>query len=105
VFPDEVPMKETNPSALEPLRRQQGRPDLLGYQYFQSYGLPIVRPAASTTPTAAGEVFVTSTLASRLAEIEKGVKEPVIQVGTSMPSATSTTSATSSRLLAEPEKG
>jgi len=83
VFPDEVPMKETNPlRPLSPYAVSKVAQDLLGYQYFQSYGLPIVRTRGfNHTGPRRGEVFVTSTLAKQIAEIEKGVKEPVIQVG------------------------
>ncbi|MBP1766689.1 MAG: NAD-dependent epimerase/dehydratase [Candidatus Aminicenantes bacterium] len=83
VFPDEIPMKETNPlRPLSPYAVSKVAQDLLGYQYFQSYGLPIVRTRGfNHTGPRRGEVFVTSSLAKQIAAIEKGVKEPVIQVG------------------------
>ena len=83
VFPDEVPMKETNPlRPLSPYAVSKVAQDLLGYQYFQSYGLPVVRTRGfNHTGPRRGEVFVTSSLAKQIAAIEKGVKEPVIQVG------------------------
>ena len=83
VFPDEIPMKETNPlRPLSPYAVSKVAQDLLGYQYFQSYGLPVVRTRGfNHTGPRRGEVFVTSSLAKQIAAIEKGVKEPVIQVG------------------------
>jgi len=83
VFPDEIPMKETNPlRPLSPYAVSKVAQDLLGYQYFQSYGLSVVRTRGfNHTGPRRGEVFVTSSLAKQIAAIEKGVKEPVIQVG------------------------
>jgi GDP-4-dehydro-6-deoxy-D-mannose reductase len=83
VFPDEIPMKETNPlRPLSPYAVSKVAQDLLGYQYFQSYGLPIVRTRGfNHTGPRRGEVFVTSSFAKQIAEIEKGKKEPVIHVG------------------------
>jgi GDP-4-dehydro-6-deoxy-D-mannose reductase len=83
VFPDEIPMKETNPlRPLSPYAVSKVAQDLLGYQYFQSYGLPVVRTRGfNHTGPRRGEVFVTSSLAKQIAAIEKGVNEPVIKVG------------------------
>jgi GDP-4-dehydro-6-deoxy-D-mannose reductase len=56
--------------------------DLLGYQYFKSYGLPIVRTRAfNHEGPRRGDVFVTSNFARQIAEIEAGFREPVIHVG------------------------
>ncbi|OGD09717.1 MAG: GDP-mannose 4,6-dehydratase [Candidatus Aminicenantes bacterium RBG_13_62_12] len=83
VFPDEIPMKETNPlRPLSPYAVSKVAQDLLGYQYFQSYGLSVVRTRGfNHTGPRRGEVFVTSSLAKQIAAIEKGVNEPVIKVG------------------------
>jgi len=55
--------------------------DLLAFQYFKSYGMHIVRTRAfNHTGPRRGEVFVCSTFAKQIAEIEKG-KTPVIYVG------------------------
>ena len=44
VYPDEIPMKETNPlRPLSPYAVSKVAQDLLGFQYFKSYGLPVVR--------------------------------------------------------------
>lgn len=83
VYPEEIPIKETN--ALRPLSPygvSKVAQDLLGYQYFKSYGLPIVRTRAfNHEGPRRGEVFVTSTFSKQIVEIEKGKKEPVIHVG------------------------
>jgi len=83
VLPDELPIKETNPlRPLSPYAVSKVATDLLGYQYHQSYGLKIVRTRAfNHTGPRRGEPFVTSNFAKQVAEIEKGLKEPVIHVG------------------------
>lgn len=83
VFPDELPIKETNPlRPLSPYAVSKVATDLLGYQYHQSYGLKIVRTRAfNHTGPRRGEPFVTSNFAKQVAEIEKGLKPPVISVG------------------------
>jgi GDP-4-dehydro-6-deoxy-D-mannose reductase len=56
--------------------------DLMGYQYFRSYGLHIVRTRAfNHTGPRRGEAFATSSFAKQIAEIETGLREPVIHVG------------------------
>jgi GDP-4-dehydro-6-deoxy-D-mannose reductase len=83
VRPDEVPITEKN--ALRPLSPygvSKVATDLLGFQYFKSYGLKIVITRAfNHTGPRRGEVFVTSNFAKQIAEIEKGAREPVISVG------------------------
>ncbi len=83
VFADEVPMKETNPlRPLSPYAVSKVAQDLLGYQYFKSYGLRAIRTRGfNHTGPRRGDVFVTSNFAKQLAQIEKGLREPVIQVG------------------------
>ena len=82
VYSHEVPITEENP--LRPLSTygvSKVAADKLSYQYHMSYGLHIVvtRGFNHTGPRR-GDVFVTSTFATQIAEIEKG-KEPVIHVG------------------------
>lgn len=83
VLPDEVPIKETNPlRPLSPYAVSKVAQDLLGYQYHQSYGLPVVRTRAfNHTGPRRGHVFVTSNFAKQIAEIEAGQKPPVLEVG------------------------
>jgi GDP-4-dehydro-6-deoxy-D-mannose reductase len=83
VHPDEVPMKETNPlRPLSPYAVSKVAQDMLGYQYFKSYGLKAVRTRGfNHTGPRRGDVFVTSNFAKQVAEIEKGRREPVIFVG------------------------
>lgn len=83
VFPNEIPVKETNPlRPLSPYAVSKIAMDYLGYQYHQSYGLKIVRTRGfNHTGPRRGEVFVTSSFAKQIAEIEKGKKEPIIEVG------------------------
>lgn len=83
VYPDELPMKETNPlRPLSPYAVSKVAQDLLGWQYFKSYGLRIVRTRGfNHTGPRRGEVFICSNFTKQIAEIEKGKREPVIYVG------------------------
>jgi len=83
VHPDEVPMKETNPlRPLSPYAVSKVAQDLLGYQYFMSYGLHVVRTRGfNHTGPRRGEVFICSNFAHQIVEIEKKLREPVLFVG------------------------
>jgi GDP-4-dehydro-6-deoxy-D-mannose reductase len=83
VHPDELPITETNPlRPLSPYAVSKVAQDFLGYQYFKSYGMKIVRTRAfNHTGPRRGEVFVTSNFARQLIEIELGRREPVMHVG------------------------
>jgi GDP-4-dehydro-6-deoxy-D-mannose reductase len=83
VFENEIPVKETNSlRPLSPYGVSKVAQDLLGYQYHQSYGMFIVRTRAfNHEGPRRGDVFVTSNFAKQIAEIEKGLKKPVIEVG------------------------
>lgn len=80
---DEIPISENNP--LRPLSSygvSKVAQDLLGYQYFQSYGMYIVRTRAfNHSGPRRPDVFVCSNFAKQIAEIEKGKKEGIIYVG------------------------
>lgn len=56
--------------------------DLLAYQYYVSYGLPIVRvrPFNHIGP-GQSDRFVASSFARQIVEIERGIREPVLEVG------------------------
>ena len=83
VLPDETPIKETNPlRPLSPYAVSKVAQDYLGYQYFQSYGLKVVRTRGfNHTGPRRGQVFVTSNFCSQVAAIGLGLQEPVIRVG------------------------
>jgi GDP-4-dehydro-6-deoxy-D-mannose reductase len=80
---EETPITEDN--ALRPLSpygvSKVGQ-DLLGYQYFRSYGLHAVRTRAfNHGGPRRGDVLLPSDFAKQIAEIEKGLREPVVKVG------------------------
>jgi GDP-4-dehydro-6-deoxy-D-mannose reductase len=80
---DELPITEDNPlRPLSPYAVSKVAQDLMGYQYWKSYGLHIVRARAfNHEGPRRGDVFVTSNFARQIAEIEQGLREPVIAVG------------------------
>ena len=54
MYEDELPIKETNPlRPLSPSAVSKVTQDFMGYQYFQSYRLPIVRTRLQPRGTAA----------------------------------------------------
>ena len=83
VYPEELPIRETNPlRPLSPYAVSKVAQDLMGYQYYKSYGLHVVRTrAVNHTGPRRGENFVTSNFSRQVAEIEAGLREPVISVG------------------------
>lgn len=83
VHEDELPIRETNPlRPLSPYAVSKVTQDLMGYQYFKSYGLPVIRSRAfNHEGPRRGEVFATSNFAKQIAEIEAGRREPVVYVG------------------------
>ena len=83
VHSDELPIKETNPlRPLSPYAVSKLAMDYLGYQYFQSYKIRIIRTRGfNHTGPRRGETFAESTFSKQIALIEKGKQEPVIHVG------------------------
>ncbi len=83
VYENEVPIKESNPlRPLSPYGVSKVAQDMLGYQYHQSYGTHVIRTRGfNHTGPRRGEVFVTSTFAKQIAEIEKGRRGSVMYVG------------------------
>ena len=83
VEPHELPIRETNPlRPLSPYAVSKVAQDLMGFQYFKSYGMHIVRSRAfNHTGPRRGETFATSNFAKQVAEIEAGLREPVVRVG------------------------
>lgn len=83
VYDNELPIKETNPlRPLSPHGISKVAEDFLGYQYFESYGLDVVRTRAfNHAGPRQGEFFVTSNFAKQVAEIELGLRVPIVYVG------------------------
>lgn len=80
---DETPINELNPlRPLSPYGVSKVAQDLLGYQYHRSYGLHAVRTRAfNHGGPRRGHVLLPSDFAKQIAEIEKGLREPVVRVG------------------------
>ena len=80
---NEVPIRETNVlRPLSPYAVSKAAEDMLGYQYFKSYGLKtIITRAFNITGPGRGEVFAESSFAKQIVEIEKNMKPAVIFVG------------------------
>src|SRR2546422_6688335 len=87
VYPDELPIRETNPlRPLSPYAVSKVTQDLMGYQYFKSYGMDIVRARAfHHTGPRRSDNFSTSTFARQIAEIEAGLREPGVVAGDPKP--------------------
>jgi GDP-4-dehydro-6-deoxy-D-mannose reductase len=83
VYENEIPITENNPlRPLSPYGVSKVGQDLLGFQYFHSYGMHIIRTRAfNHTGPRRGEVFVTSSFCKQAVLIEKGKQEPVVKVG------------------------
>lgn len=83
VYANELPIKETNPLRPQsPYAVSKVAMDYLGYQYFCSYKMRIIRTRGfNHTGPRRGETFVTSNFAKQIALIEKNKQEPYISVG------------------------
>lgn len=83
VYKNEAPITEENP--LRPLSTyavSKIAMDFLGYQYFKSYGMKIIRTRGfNHTGPRQGDVYVCSTFAKQVAMIEAGKSKPEIKVG------------------------
>lgn len=72
-----TPLKPLSPYAVSKVAQ-----DLLGYQYYQSYHMKIIRTRAfNHTGPRRGEVFATSSFAKQIALIEVEQVPPVVYVG------------------------
>lgn len=83
VLPEETPITEANElRPLSPYAVSKVAADLLGYQYFKSYGMKIVRTRAfNHAGYGRGEEYFTSNFAKQIVSIEKGLQAPVINHG------------------------
>jgi GDP-D-mannose dehydratase len=83
VSKDEVPIKETNPfRPASPYAVSKIAEDMLGFQYFTSYGIKTFRTRMFThTGARRGDVFAESAFAKQIAEIEAGIRKNPIHVG------------------------
>jgi len=83
VKPKDIPIKEDALLLpLSPYAVSKIGQDLLGYQYFKSYGLKIIRTRGfNHTGPRRGKSFVCSNLAMQVARIEKGLQKREILVG------------------------
>lgn len=83
VHKEETPITEKN--ELRPLSTyavSKVAMDYLGFQYFKSYGMKIVRTRGfNHTGPRQGDVYVCSTFAKQIAMMEAGKRKPVIKVG------------------------
>lgn len=74
---EDTPLKPLNPYAVSKIAQ-----DYLGLQYYLTYKLPIIRVRPfNHTGERRQPSFVLSSFAKQVAEIEVGIKEPVIKVG------------------------
>jgi len=83
VYENELPIKETNPlRPLSPYAVSKIGQDMLGYQYFKSFGLRVVRTRGfNHTGPRRAPVFVVSDFAKQIVDIENGRRAPVMYVG------------------------
>lgn len=81
--PDELPIKETKElRPISPYAVSKVTQDMLGHQYFATNSLKIVRVRAFPhTGPGQPDLFVTPSFARQIAEMEVGVREPIIKVG------------------------
>lgn len=79
----EVPIRETNPlRPASPYAASKVGEDMIGLQYFLSYGIRTVRTRMFThTGPRRGDVFAESAFAKQIAEIEAGVRPNPMRVG------------------------
>jgi len=83
VLPDETPIRETNPlRPLSPYAVSKVAQDMLGYQYWMSWKVDSVRTRGfNHEGPRRGPVFVASDFAKQIADIERGSRPPVLNVG------------------------
>lgn len=80
---EDIPINEGVPlRPVDPYSVSKASADMLAFQYFKSFDMPIVRvrPFNHIGPRQSPD-YVVSNFAKQIAEIEKGLQEPVITVG------------------------
>lgn len=74
---EDVPLRPATPYAVSKVAQ-----DVMGFQYFVQHGLPTVRVRPFNHTGPGHDVrFVVPSFARQIAEIEAGVREPVLRVG------------------------
>ncbi|MHA1469761.1 MAG: GDP-mannose 4,6-dehydratase [Candidatus Asgardarchaeia archaeon] len=74
---EDCPLKPASPYAVSKVGE-----DMLGLQYWISYGIKTIRSRMFThTGPKRGDVFVVAAFAKQIAKIEAGLQEPIIKVG------------------------
>jgi GDP-4-dehydro-6-deoxy-D-mannose reductase len=83
VYGNEVPIREGNAfRPLSPYAVSKVAQEMLAFQYHKSYDFQtVVTRAFNHTGPRRGHVLVTSNFAMQIAEIEAGLREPVMEVG------------------------
>jgi len=83
VLENEIPIREGHPfRPLSPYAVSKVAQEMMAYQYNMSYGFQtVVTRAFNHTGPRRGHVLVTSNFAMQIAEMEAGLREPVMQVG------------------------
>jgi GDP-4-dehydro-6-deoxy-D-mannose reductase len=83
VQPDELPLTETSPlRPTSPYAVSKVTQEMLGVQYYYSHQMPIVRVRAfNHIGPGQDERFVAPNFAMQIAQIERGLKPPVMHVG------------------------
>ncbi|MEZ4396714.1 MAG: GDP-mannose 4,6-dehydratase [Candidatus Krumholzibacteriia bacterium] len=83
VHESELPITEDQPlRPLSPYAVSKVGQDALAYQYFMSYGMPIIRTRGfNHTGPRRPSVFVCSDFARQVVEIERGMRAPSLRVG------------------------
>lgn len=83
VFENELPIKETNLlRPISPYAISKIGLDMLGFQYFKSFGMKIIRTRAfNHEGYGRGEEYMPSNFAKQIVQIEKRLREPIIYHG------------------------